>query len=64
MKRRGCTVNTINEAELSSFTPLVFSLTGGMARVATVFYKRLASMLSEKWDQHYSITLGWLRVAI
>ena len=53
-----------HEVELSSFTPLVFSITGGMARGATVFYKSLASMLSEKWDQHYSTTLGWLRVTL
>ena len=32
-------------------------------RGATVYCKRLASMLSEKWDQHYTggTTLGWLR---
>ena len=29
----------VNEVELSSFTPLVFSPTGGMAREATVFLK-------------------------
>jgi len=32
--------------EHSSFTPLVFSVTGGMGREATCFYKRLASMLA------------------
>ena len=58
-KRAYC--QCINEVELSSFTPLVFSLTGGMARETSVFYKRLVSKLSEKWDQYYSTTLGWLR---
>ena len=61
-KREYC--QCINEVELSSFTPLVLSLTGSMAREATVFYRCLASMLSEKWDQHYSTILGWLRVAL
>ena len=51
----------IREVEHSSFTPLVFSATGGMGREATCFYKRLASMLAHKWDQPYSTTLWWLR---
>ena len=51
----------IREVEHSSFSPLVFSATGGMGREATCFYKRLASMLTHKWDQAYSTTLWWLR---
>ena len=51
----------VREVEHSSFTPLVFSATGGMGREATCFYKRLASMLANKWDQPYSTTLWWLR---
>ena len=51
----------ITEVEQGSFSPLIFSSTGGMGQEATIFYKRLASMLSEKWDQHLSITMGWLR---
>ena len=51
----------IREVEHSSFTPLVFSATGGMGREATCFYKRLASMLAQKWDHPYSTTLCWLR---
>ena len=50
----------VREVEHSSFTPLIFSATGGMGREATCFYKRLASMLANKWDQPYS-TLWWLR---
>ncbi|KAF3980765.1 MAG: hypothetical protein HFP76_00405 [Methylococcales symbiont of Iophon sp. n. MRB-2018] len=49
------------EVEHSTFTPLVFSATGGMARQATTFYKRLASMLAEKRDHSYSSTLCWVR---
>ena len=33
---------------------------GGMAKEATIFYKCLASLLSEKWTQHIS----WLRCII
>ena len=51
----------IREVEHGSFVPLVLSVTGGMGRVATTTYKRLASLLSSKWNQPYSNTLGWLR---
>ena len=54
----------IREVEHSSFTPLVFSATGGMAKEATAFYKRLASCLATKWEQHYSAVLFWLRVGL
>ena len=36
----------VQEVELASFTPLVFSATGGMGREGTVFYKQLASLLA------------------
>ena len=54
----------IREVEHSSFTPLVFSLTGGLGPAATAFYKRLASQLSDEWNQSYSSTIGWLRCRI
>ena len=48
----------------ASFTPLILSASGGFARETTNFYKRLASKLSEKWDQPYSLTINWLRCTI
>ena len=51
----------IREIEHASFTPLVLSATGGLAKQAEVFYKRLASLLASKWDQQYEKTLSWLR---
>ena len=54
----------ILEIEHGSFTPLVFSTTGGMGKLAQTFYRRLASMLSEKRNTNYSVTLGWLRCQI
>ena len=51
----------IREVEHGSFVPLVLSVTGGMGRIATTTYKHLASLLSSKWNQPYSNTLGWLR---
>ena len=35
-----------------------------MAREATVFYKRLASLQAEKSSEEYSVMMGWLRCAL
>ena len=51
----------IREVEHATFTPLVMSATGGLARQAAVFYKRLASLLSSKINQPYCKTINWLR---
>ena len=51
----------VQEVEHATFTPLVMSTTGGMGKAATTFYKRLASMLSEKRDVPYAKTLNWIR---
>ena len=52
---------SIRDVEHGSFTPLIFSVTGRLGRIATTTYKRLASMLSSKRDQPYSTTMAWLR---
>ena len=49
------------QIEQGSFTPLVFSSTGGMAAEATVFYKRLANLIASKQGVQYSTYMGWLR---
>ena len=51
----------IREIEHASFTPLIFSTTGGLAKETTVAYKRIAEMLALKRKSHYSITLTWMR---
>ncbi len=51
----------ILEVEQGSFTPLVFSTSGGMGRGATVAYKHLASLISIKREQPYSTVMSWLR---
>ena len=48
------------EIEHSSFTPLVFSTTGGMSKQATIFYKRLASLLATKRDTSYNKAINWI----
>ena len=54
----------VREIEHASFTHLVLSASGGLAKEATNFYKRLASKLAEKWDHSYSLTMNWLRCTL
>ena len=49
------------EVEKGTFTPLVFSTTGGMGEEAAAFNKRLASLLSEKKGNSYSDTISFIR---
>ena len=51
----------VREVEHATFTPLIMSTTGGMGRAATTFYKRFASMISEKRDTEYGRTVNWIR---
>ena len=47
--------------EKGTFTPLVFSTTGGMGTEALQFYKHLAEKISRKSGQNYSDTIGFVR---
>ena len=40
------------------------SATGGLAHEATYFYKHLASLLSHKRGDEYSVVMGWLRCSL
>ena len=51
------------EVEHGSFTPLVCTTSAGMAPEATVFTKRLASMIADKRGEPYS-TMAWQRCVI
>ena len=63
-QKRGEYGRRVREIEGGSFTPLVFTTNGGMAGEATIFFKRLASLLAERRDESYSVMMGWLRCAI
>ncbi len=54
----------IREVDNGSFTPLVFSSSGGAGPAATVFLKRLGSMLAEKMQSSYAEVMGWLRCRV
>ena len=54
----------VREIEHASFSPLVFSTSGGMGTTATIVYKRIASMIAEKQEKPYSRTIHWVRCRI
>jgi len=54
----------VRSVEHGSFTPLVFSTFGGLDREATVFYNRLADLLSKKHSTPYTKTLSLLCCSI
>ena len=35
-----------------------------MAQEATIFYKRLATLLASKWNDEYCKVMGWLRCVL
>ena len=59
-KRRQYEERILN-VERGTFTPLVFSATGGAGPAATAFLKRLADKYSSRKSSSYAQTLNWIR---
>ena len=57
MEKRRAYDERVREIEHGSFSPLVFSTSGGMGTTATVVYKRIASMIAEKYEKQNSTTI-------
>ena len=49
------------QIEKASFTPLVFSTSGGMGKEADKFIRKVAEKISLKRKEHYSIVVNFLR---
>ena len=49
------------DIEHGSFTPLVFTSTGGMGPECLRFHSRLAELIADKKGEHYSRTISWIR---
>ena len=54
----------VREIEHGSFTPLVFSLTGGIGKATTVFLQETRFADCCKRAHSYSSTLSWLRCSL
>ena len=59
-KKRKYNKRVLN-VEHGSFTPLIFSIVGGMSRETSTFYSKLAELISEKRRCEKSETVTWLR---
>ena len=51
----------ILQVEKATFTPLIFSITGGMGNEAARFLKHLAEKVSRKSGQIYNDTVAFIR---
>ena len=63
-EKRRAYEHRVLKVEHGTFTPLVLSTSGGCGPSATVAFKRLAGLISEKYDQPYSSTLSFIRCKI
>ena len=54
----------VMEIEQGTFTPHVFSTTGGMAEECRRYHCRLAQLLAMKKGEHYSTTVAWVRTKV
>ena len=49
------------DVEHGSFTPLVFTTTGGMGKECIRYHSRLAELIAAKKGEQYSQTISWVR---
>ena len=60
-EKKRCYNARILNVEKATFTPLVFSTHGGMGEEAVAFCKRIATLLSTKRGNLYSIVMSFVR---
>ena len=63
-EKKRCYNNRIIQVDKGSFTPLIFSTNGGMGIETQHFLKALATHISDKKDERYSLTMNWLRTKL
>ena len=54
----------VTEIEQGTFTPLVFTTTGGMGDECLRYHSRLAELLSAKKQESYVTTISWVRAKV
>ena len=54
----------VMEIEHGTFTPLVFTTTGGMADECRRYHCRLAELISTKKGEPYAATISWIRTKV
>ena len=54
----------VMEIEHGTFTPLVFTTTGGMSEECKRYHSRLAELIAAKKGEDYSTTMSWIRAKV
>ena len=54
----------VMEIEHGTFTPLVFTTTGGMSEECKRYHSRLAELIAAKKGENYSTTMSWIRAKV
>ena len=54
----------VMEIEQRTFTPLVFTTTGGMADECVRYHSRLAELIANKKGESYSSAISWIRAKV
>ena len=54
----------VMEIELRTFTPLVFTTTGGMADECVKYHSRLAELIANEKGESYSSAISWIRAKV
>ena len=62
--KRSENTTRVTEIEQGTFTPLVFTTTGGMAEECLRYHSRLAELLSAKKQESYATTISWVRAKV
>ena len=63
-KKSGVVIFRVLKVEKASFTPLVYSTNGGMAREAVRFHKKVAHMVADKTRESYSDIINCMRTKL
>ena len=52
------------EVENGTFTPLIYTTTGGMSQECRRYHSRLAELISSKKQEEYATTITWIRTKV
>ena len=63
-RRRGSMRKKVIEIEQGTFTPLVFTTTGGMADECVKYHSRLEELIANKKGKSYSSAISWRRAKV
>ncbi|KXJ05718.1 hypothetical protein AC249_AIPGENE25944 [Exaiptasia diaphana] len=60
-EKKRCYSRRVLDIEQGTFTPLVFTSTGGMGPECLRYHSRLAELIANKKGENYSKTISWIR---